>query len=340
MQRPRKPDRPRHVSRTGRKICTAGAETIAGARLDALIYPDIGMDALTTQLASLRLAPVQAASWGHPETTGLPTMDMYISAAAFEPSNAEENYSERLVRLPNLGVYVEPLIPDVETPDLRSLGLPADQPLLLCPGMPFKYSPADDVVWARIARGLGSASRRRGWAGLTGRLRGRGHGRLVFFRSGVDTLDGLFIQRLRMAFNAEKVDFDACVSVIPHLKRSRFFGLMQHSAIMLDTIGFSGFNNALQAVEAGLPVLAREGNFMRGRLASGIMRRMEIHELVASSNEEFIQSALALASDPKLRSALRVKIADRRSALFHDLEPVRALEKTLAEAIRHQRKSP
>jgi protein O-GlcNAc transferase len=313
------------------------AQTIAGARLDALIYPDIGMDALTTQLASLRLAPVQAASWGHPETTGLPTMDMYISAAAFEPSDADGNYSERLVRLPNLGVYAEPLMPDVEIPDLRLLGLPAEQPLLLCPGIPFKYSPADDVVWARIARGIRSASGRRGWAGLAGRLRGRSHARLVFFRCGIDTLDGLFVRRLRTAFDAEKVEFDACVSVIPLLKRSQFFGLMQHSAIMLDTIGFSGFNNALQAVEVGLPVLAREGDFMRGRLASGIMRRMEIPELVASNNEEFIQTAVALASDPAKCKALRVKIANRRSILFHDLEPVRALEKILAEAIQQRR---
>jgi predicted O-linked N-acetylglucosamine transferase (SPINDLY family) len=313
------------------------AQTIAGARLDALIYPDIGMDALTTQLASLRLAPVQAASWGHPETTGLPTMDLYLSAQGMEPCDAQDNYSERLVRLPNLGVYAEPLMPDVETPELRSLGLPADQPLLLCPGIPFKYSPVDDVVWARIARGIRSASGQRGWAGLKGRLRGGGRGRLVFFRCGIDTLDRLFVQRLRNAFSAEKVDFDACVSLIPHLKRSQFFGLMQHAAIMLDTIGFSGFNNALQAVEAGLPVLALEGNFMRGRLASGIMRRMEIPELVASTKEEFIETAVALVSDPAKCKALRVKIANRRSILFHDLQPVRALEKSLAEAIRHHR---
>jgi predicted O-linked N-acetylglucosamine transferase (SPINDLY family) len=313
------------------------AQTIAGAGLDALIYPDIGMDALTTQLAALRLAPVQAASWGHPETTGLPTMDLYLSAAGFEPSDSENNYSERLVRLPNLGVHVEPLMPDVETPDLRLMGLPVDQPLLLCPGMPFKYSPADDLVWARIARGIRSASSQRGWAGLAGRLRGRGHGRLVFFRSGIDTQDRLFVKRLRNAFNAEKVDFDASVSVIPHLKRSRFFGLMRHATVMLDTIGFSGFNNALQAVEVGLPVLAREGNFMRGRLASGIMRRMEMPELVAGTNDEFVEAAVGLASDPAKCKALRVKIASRRSILFHDLEPVRALEKALSDAIRHQR---
>ena len=107
------------------------ARAIGDAQLDALIYPEIGMDALTTQLASLRLAPVQAATWGHPETTGLPTIDLYLSADGLEPADADGNYSERLVRLPNLGVCVEPLTPLVSMPDLRALGLPADEPLLL-----------------------------------------------------------------------------------------------------------------------------------------------------------------------------------------------------------------
>ena len=54
---------------------------------------------------------------------------------------------------------------------------------------------------------------------------------------------------------------------------------------MLDTLGFSGFNTAIQAVECGLPVVSREGEFMRGRLGSGILRRMGMEALVATSDD-------------------------------------------------------
>ncbi len=308
------------------------AEAIGNARLDALIYPDIGMDVLTAQLAALRLAPVQAASWGHAESTGLPTIDLYLSAELLEPADGQDNYRETLVRLPNLGVCVEPLTPTAATPDLKSLGLPADEPLLLCPGTPFKYSPLYDALWARIARGLADHAKG-GWARLADRLRGRKFGRLVFFRGGNATMDHLLIQRLRRAFDREKVDFDAHVCIIPFLSRAQFFGLMQHAALMLDTPGFSGFNNALQAVEAGLPLLAREGSYMRGRLASSIMRRLELPELVATTDEQFIERAIALAADPARRAQLRADIESRRSILFNDLEPIRALERCLTEAI-------
>jgi protein O-GlcNAc transferase len=294
--------------------------------LDVLIYPEIGMHPLTLQLACLRLAPVQAASWGHPETTGLPTMDFYISADAFEPKNASENYVEELVRLPNLGVYVETLAPVISRPGLGSLNLPDDEPLLLCPGTPFKYSPLYDEVWVNIARRLKKKSFRRSSGG-----------RLVFFRSGSDMVDRLLENRLRAAFGKSDVKFDEHVSIIPKLERSRFFGLMRESALMLDTPGFSGFNTALQAIESDLPVLAYEGEFMRGRLASAIMRRLDLPELIATTTEDFDQKAVDLAGDAGRRKKIRAKIIERRDVLFRDTAPVIALERRLMDAVARSR---
>ena len=290
--------------------------------LDVIIYPEIGMHALTLQLAALRLAPVQAVAWGHPETSGLPTMDLYLSADGFEPTDGSANYVEELVRLPNLGVYVEPLSPAMADPRLGSLQLAGSDTLLLCPGAPFKYAPMYDAVWVQIAARL--RKKKFGW---------RGGGRLVFFRSRSAEMDRLFERRLRAAFDAGGVDFDAHVSIVPSLERSRFFGLMRHSALMLDTLGFSGFNTALQAIEVGLPVLAFEGDFMRGRLASAIMHRLDLPELVATTTDGFVQKAVALAGDPGLRKQLRATIMERKDRLFHDLAPVRALEQRLSEAV-------
>ena len=301
-------------------------ETISGQRLDVVLYPEIGSHPLTARLASLRLAPVQAVAWGHPETSGLPTMDLFLSAEAFEPANAAaNNYSERLVSLPNLGVYVNPLNLEDAAPDLESLGLPSDQPLLLCPGQPFKYAPRYDEVWVQIAKGL----RKRGF------IRRVSVGRLVFFRSHNETWDRMFETRLRRAFAHGGVDFDTHVSIVPFLEHATFFGLMRRSALMLDTLGFSGFNTALQGIECALPVLAFEGDFMRGRLASGILRELDLPELVATSPNDFAQGAISLVKSPRLLGELRSKIIERRSRLFRNLVPVRALERYLVEAATH-----
>ena len=72
-----------------------------------LLFPEIGMDRLTAQLAGQRLASVQCCSWGHPVTSGFPTIDYFISSDLMEPANAAAHYSEQLVRLPNLSIYYE-----------------------------------------------------------------------------------------------------------------------------------------------------------------------------------------------------------------------------------------
>jgi predicted O-linked N-acetylglucosamine transferase (SPINDLY family) len=281
---------------------------------DVLLYPEIGMDPMTAQLASLRLARLQATTWGQPQTSGLPTMDLFFSADDMEPPDAQSHYSERLVSLPHLGACVDPWTPTV--PDMPPLGLRGNEPLLLCPGTPFKYSPVHDRVWARIARGL----------------RKNAGGRLVFFLASPTDMNERLKLRLRRAFREERLDFDKEVYLLPFLQRPQFFALMQKSALMLDTLEFSGFNTAMQGIEAGLPVLAREGQFLRGRLASGIMRRLELPELVAGSDESFIEMAIQLAGDGAKRTRLAGEVETRRAMLFDDVAPIRALEQCLLDA--------
>lgn len=301
------------------------AQAISASQLDALIYPSVGMDPLTQQLASLRLAPVQAVTWGHPETTGFPTMDLYLSGEFLESSTADAHYSERLVRLPNLGVYVEALAPPQADLDLSELGLPDDEPLLLCPGTPFKYSPLFDHVWIEIAKGLRK------------QLFRKSRGRLVFFRSRIAAMDRALEARLRAAFAAAGVDFDANVSIIATLDRPRYYALMRRSALLLDTLGFSGFNTAIQGLECDLPVLAFEGEFMRGRLASGLLRKLDLPELVATTAPQFVEKALDLAQNGAKRDKLRIAIAERKEMLFRDLSAVRGLEECLTKEVHRAR---
>ncbi|HEY8974170.1 MAG TPA: tetratricopeptide repeat protein [Burkholderiaceae bacterium] len=289
---------------------------ITDARLDVLIYPEIGMHPLTARLAALRLAPVQAVAWGQPLTSALPTMDLFLSAQALEPDGAASHYAEKLVALPHLGVCLQPLQPEEVVPDFAGLGLNPDAPLLLCPGTPFKYTPQGDAALVAIAKGL----------------QARGRGRLVFFLSHRPGMSRQVEQRMRQAFGKAGVDYDRTVAWVPTLTRGRFHGLMRRSTALLDTLGFSGFNTAVQALECDLPVVAFEGPFMRGRLASGPLRHLGLDELVAGTPEAFAAIALRLAEDEAWRAHLEREIAQRRHALFFDQAPVRALEDALFEA--------
>src|SRR5258706_71436 len=212
----------------GAKELRQWVDRILAKRLDVLIYPEIGMDAMTVRLASLRLAPVQAVAWGHPETSGLPTMDYYLSATALEPSNAQENYTEQLVAFPRLGCCYTPVPVTGANSDLAGLGLDPEAPILLCPGTPFKYAPQHDEVFIDIARRLGRC-------------------RFVFFVYERRELSEKLRQRLEFKFSQAGLALEDYCAFIPWQKRAEFHGLMKRADVFLDTIGFSGFYTANQA---------------------------------------------------------------------------------------------
>ena len=89
----------------------------------------------------------------------------------------------------------------------------------------------------------------------------------------------------------------------------------------------------MQAIECGLPIVTREGRFMRGRLASGILRRMGVIELIASTEEEYVNLAIKLARDSVFRQDIGQRIEISRPVLFDDVTTVRALEDFLISAV-------
>lgn len=292
----------------GRSDIVDWTRQILAQQIDVLIYPEVGMDPLTSKLASLRLAPVQAASWGHPITTGLPTIDYFLSADDLEPADADAHYTERLVRLPGLGsCYPAPSAAGAGAIDLAALGLNEGAPLLVCPGTPFKYAPRHDAVLVEIARRLGESQ-------------------FVFFLPQPPQPAERLRARLEHAFRAAQLDPAAHLAFIPWQNRAAFHGLLARADVCLDTIGFSGFNTAMHAIQSGLPLVASEGRFLRGRLASGILRRMGLPELVAGSEAAYVEAAVRLARDAAYWGEVRERLAAARGGLYGDLAGVRALE--------------
>eukprot|EP00597_Dinobryon_sp_UTEXLB2267_P011108 CAMPEP_0170103430 /NCGR_PEP_ID=MMETSP0020_2-20130122/3490_1 /TAXON_ID=98059 /ORGANISM="Dinobryon sp., Strain UTEXLB2267" /LENGTH=441 /DNA_ID=CAMNT_0010326997 /DNA_START=616 /DNA_END=1941 /DNA_ORIENTATION=+ len=56
------------------------AQSVRQLQLDALVFGDLFMDSFVTHLAMFRLAPIQVAFWGHPFTSGFPSMDYFITS--------------------------------------------------------------------------------------------------------------------------------------------------------------------------------------------------------------------------------------------------------------------
>ena len=304
---------------TGPVGADAWREAIVAEQPHVLIYPEIGMDPVAVRLAAHRLAPVQCASWGHPETTGLPTIDAFLSSDAMEPANGQDHYAEQLVRLPGLGVVVEPGEDTPETVTRAELGLRDDALVFWCAQSLPKYLPEYDEIYPRIAEALPAAQFV--FIGLPHRCEA----------------EARFTERMRSAFAARGLDFAAHAVVLPRLDKTRFLGAIALADVLLDSPGWSGCNSTLESLGAELPIVAMDAPLMRGRHTAAMLKLMGLERLVARDLDGYVATALGLAADPGLRGRIKAQIAARKGALYGEEACVRALEDFLAGAIELRR---
>jgi protein O-GlcNAc transferase len=293
-------------------------QTITDDALHVLIYPEVGMDQTTAQLATQRLAPIQCASWGHPDTSGFPTLDYYLSSALMEPPDGDAHYTERLVRLPNLSIYYEP--PDVHpnSANRSALGMRADATVFWCGQSLYKYLPQFDQVFPRIAREAGNCQ-------------------FVFigYSHGTDITEQ-FKRRLAQAFAALGLDAgDYCV-FLPRLEQQKFFAAISLSDIFLDSIGWSGCNSTLESLSFDLPVVTMTSALMRGRHSTAILEMMGMKVTVAKSLDEYVSIAVRLAVDAPWRADIKVQTATLKQRVYRDRDCILALEEFLSRVARRE----
>jgi predicted O-linked N-acetylglucosamine transferase (SPINDLY family) len=285
------------------------ARAVAGDRLDVLCYLDLGMDPVAQGLAHLRLAPVQCATWGHPVTTGLPTIDYFISSALLEDADAQQHYTETLVRLETLGLYLYRPELAGPAPSRADFGLPGDKHLYACLQSLPKLHPDFDLLAGRILRRDPQAE--------------------LVLLSG-PSAEGERL--LRQRFAASIPDVQQRVRFVPRQTAAGFFRLTACMDVLLDPPSFSGGKTSYEALALGRPVVTLPSPYLRGRITYGMYRAMGVYDCLAGTPAEYVEMALRLGTDADYRRAVGDKIRSAAGRLFEDLAAVRAWEEFLVRA--------
>lgn len=283
-------------------------EQIAALSLDILFYQDIGMHPFSYFLSFARLAPVQLTSFGHPDTTGVPNMDYFLSSSLYELEGAQEHYSEQLVLVENAGTlsyYHLPTLP-AESAARAAFGLRDDEHLYFCPQTLFKIHPDMDRIFAAITERDPKA-------------------RIVL----IDPKQGALRAALEKRFARMPAAARERISFVERMPHVRYLQLMQCADVMLDTVHFNGQNTNLEAFSMALPVITLPGVMQRERHTAGMLAAMG-HELAqdlqASDSDDYADKAVSMATNPAAREDVRRRIAAARAVLYRNEAFIRACE--------------
>jgi protein O-GlcNAc transferase len=291
----------------GPKLLEQWAREIVGDCIDILFYPEIGMNAMTFRLATMRLAAKQITSWGHPETSGLPTIDYYISADLLETSNSEYYYSEKLIKLPNIGSYYYPISVEYNYNNLINIKNNLRELNILCLGVPNKFNPKYDYIYFEIIKNNANAN-------------------FIFLKDQNNKHEALMVRFNNLADSYNIKLQNNFTFIDSNLSRQDFSALMKNSTLLLDTIGFSGFNTAMQAVACGLPIVTLPNHFMRSRNASAILRLLDCTELIAINEVNYIEIVNKLIKNNYFHQEIIIKMKKNEKNLYLDENVIKTLE--------------
>ena len=276
-------------------LATAQRE-VAELKLDLLHFPDIGMNAFTYFLAYARMAPVQTVGWGHPDTTGIDTVDYFLSFDTAEPADAADHYSETLVRLSRPSVCYAPDETITQKLPRAAFGLPESGALYGCLQSMFKFHPDFDAVAADVLRRDPT-----GWIVL------------------VDWTSPAWTRQLRARWERSHPILLERVIIAPRQPLDRFRHLVANMDVMIDPVHFGGGNTFYEALAQNVPAVTWPGHYLRGRLITGFYKLLGVEEgLLAATPADIAPMAVALVKDPAHRAKVCAPLFAKGHTLYRD----------------------
>jgi predicted O-linked N-acetylglucosamine transferase (SPINDLY family) len=124
---------------------------------------------------------------------------------------------------------------------------------------------------------------------------------------------------------------------MPWLPHDQFADFLDEMDIYLDCPAFSGYTTAWQAIHRGLAVVTWEGDFLRQRLAAGLLRQIGKTDGIAVSREQYVQIAVRWAQDCRrsdLWAARREEMRRASPRADGNRAAVRSFEQALIDAVR------
>jgi protein O-GlcNAc transferase len=237
---------------------------------------------------SYRAAPIQVSYIGYPGTTGADYMDYVIADHTVIPEASQENYSEKIVRLPNTyQVNDRQRIISNAIFQRKDCNLPETGFIYCCFNNNFKITPDIFDCWALILKAVeGSA--------------------LWLFEDNPIAAENLRKEAIARGLDSQRLVFAGRMNLPEHLARHRLADLF------LDTLPYNAHTTASDALWAGLPVLTRTGESFASRVAASLLTAVDLPELITTKVEDYEALAIDLGRNPEKLEHLKKKLAANR----------------------------
>lgn len=266
-----------------------------------------------TSVLSYRPAPVQIMYLGYPYTSGLSAVDYFVSDPYVDGPNNSRYFTEQQLRLPEsycaFGELSEQVIDPV---------IPCERNGIVTFGSlnnTYKMTPDVIRVWSQVLSRVANS-------------------RLIINHpssSGLEaTLTALWSEFSKHGIGKERVEI--IWARHPDGSHLRYYNDID---IVLDTFPLSGGTTTIDAVWMGVPVVTLVGEVYFQRISYTLLKNVgiDLEDLIAFTEAEYVEKAVALAANPARIIELRRSIPEslKTSILCDPLRLTRHMESAYLE---------
>lgn len=257
-------------------------------------------------IQAMRPAPIVVSWLGYPGTLGEPRMaDYIVGDPTVTPLEHAPHYSEKLALMPHTYQPNDRSRVVAEVPKRSEVGLP-DNAFVFCTfNQPYKITPDMLDVWCKI---LSQVKNSVLW---------------ILEPKDAAAKDNLITEAEKRGLAAGRIIFAPKKPQAEHLAR------LSLADIALDTLPYTSHTTCSDALWVGLPLVTLMGETFPARVAAGLLKTMDLPELVAETPSQYIETVLDLAKNSKKLAAIKKKILKNKdtSPLFDTSLFAKDLEK-------------
>lgn len=235
-------------------------------------------------------APIQATYLGYFSTTGLESMDYWITDHVLHPDNSPELASETLLRLPRCCMAY---LPPQDAPAVTHIPAADGQLTFGCFNNIAKAGPETFSLWGEILTRVP-------------------HSRLLL--KSRQFADDQLCENMLRTFTDHGIAPDRIIM------RPKTSGVREHLMmyremdIALDVMPRTGGTTTMEALWMGVPVITLAGERFIERLSASMLIAAGLDDLVTYSATDYIDRAVALADDRQRLRALQGGLRERIAA--------------------------
>ncbi|MEO6860915.1 MAG: glycosyltransferase [Microcoleus sp.] len=250
-----------------------------------------------------RLARVQmATAVSNPATTAARNIDYLIVGDLTLPADAAE-YREKLITLEGSGVCFSyptnvELAPATVEPTRSSWGATDESVVFMSCARALTIIPELRETWAKIIAAVPNSI-------------------LVLypFRSRAENYPTVpFYNQIRSTFGEFGIDNKRVVVIRALPNRADCIKCLELADIYLDSYPYSDAGSLTEALLARLPVVTRKGQKTRSGQSAAVLEELQLPELVANSENSYVEMSTALGTHPELRRRYRDRVQQRMAA--------------------------